>query len=187
MKKPVIMCDLDGIVANLLAKFIKHHNAECGTTLTVEEVLKAEHMPPDLDRFLALDGYFKDLEVLHGFTKQLPQLQAFGNFHFCSTPSRNPDSASDKIRWVLERFPGFDREQIILIKHKWLLNGDIWFEDWGKNLIRIRQHHPKAFIGTFAYPYNVKQKDIVNIRVEHGEGAWAMLRIAAEAWWRFGR
>jgi 5'(3')-deoxyribonucleotidase len=182
--KPTIFCDLDGMVANLLKKFLTYYNEENGTEYTNEQVNNTHpHIHDALDKYLVHDNMFTDLEPIEGFAEALPRLHELGDVHIASTPSRNPDSASDKLRWVLRHFPSIEREQIILIKHKWLLSGPvgtIWFEDWWKNIKQIRKAHPDCFIGALAYPYNERAKDDVDWYQPHEEKAWHYLVRAAE-------
>jgi 5'(3')-deoxyribonucleotidase len=152
------------MAANLVAKLLAIHNEETKSDTTVEELWATRGGTDGLDHYLERPGIFRDLEPIEGFAEVLPELQDLGEVVVASSPSRNPDSATDKIKWVGDRFP-IPRKNIILISHKHLLQGEVWLEDWGKNIAKIRKTNPKSFIGAIEYPYNESVKHLLNARV----------------------
>jgi 5'(3')-deoxyribonucleotidase len=176
LSRPIIFLDLDGMAANLLAKLMSIHNQETGSNSTAEELWAVGGGTDGLDYYLDRPGIFRDLEPIEGFAEALPELQKLGEVHIASSPSRNPDSATDKIRWVTERFPS-PRRNIILIPNKHLLRGEVWLEDWGKNIACIRETNPHSFIGAIEYPYNESVKHMLNARVsrENTRRGWQEL------------
>jgi 5'(3')-deoxyribonucleotidase len=191
--KPTIYIDLDGMAVNLLKKLIHFYNEDHGTNVTLAtawEHLAPAHAPAAgkpvgdaLDHYLERDKVFDDLDPIDGFTGALPELQDLGHVVIASAPSRNPDSATAKLRWVLDRFP-IHRRDIILIKHKHLLRGEVWLEDWHDNIEKIRETNPNSFIGSIAYPYNEKVQHLLNLRapgIHDTVGAWKHLVEGARA------
>jgi 5'(3')-deoxyribonucleotidase len=171
--RPVIYVDLDGMAADLLSRLLLFHAMEGGEQLRPSETDKWSGL--GLDRYLERDGVFRDLDPLAGFAEALPELQKMGEVFIASSPSRNPDSASDKVRWVLGRFP-IHRRNIVLIHEKHLLRGDVFLEDWGKNIHAIRATNPASWIGAIAYPYNVDAPaDLRAEGVADTRGAWRAL------------
>lgn len=170
-RKPRIAIDMDGMWVALFDKLLAWYNEEHGTSVklcdawTTRCVVDPERfVAKALDDYLVRDNVFADLELLDGFLDALPELQQLGGVWIASTPSRNPDSASDKIRHVL-RHTNIDRRKICLLKDKWLLDVDIFFEDWPSNIINFRDERgPDKFIGSIAYPYNQSVESIVNLR-----------------------
>jgi 5'(3')-deoxyribonucleotidase len=179
--KPTAFVDLDGMAVNLIARLIEFYNATHGTQVTFDTAW--QHFSPidaenggrpvgdALDHFLVRDRVFHDLDPLPGFAEVLPELQDMCDLRIASAPSRNPDSASDKVRWVLERFPTITRKKIILIKEKFLLKddvrrGDVWLEDWHTNIREIREASPQSFVGAIAYPYNEEVSNLLNMRAD---------------------
>ena len=175
--------DLDGMAVNLVKGLIeRHYNVKHGTQIAFNDAWT--HFSPldhdgkpnpnggrpvgdALDHFLEHDGIFRDLEPMDGFTDDIVrELQDLVDLRIASAPSRNPDSATDKLRWVLERFPSFHRKKIILIKEKFLLRGHVWLEDWHTNIREIRETNPDAFMGAIAYPYNEDVSDLLTLRAD---------------------
>lgn len=161
--RPVIFVDLDGMAADLLSRLLHYYNEEHAADVGP---LDTDVWPNlDLDKYLERDGVFKDLLPIAGFASALPRLRELGDVLVASSPSRNHDSATDKIHWVTERFP-IHRRDIILIHHKHHLRGDVFLEDYGKNIRKIRASNPRAFIGGIAYPYNAAEARLMDVRAE---------------------
>jgi len=194
-KKPDGFLDLDGMAVNLVKALIeRHYNVKHGTEVTFNDAWT--HFSPldhdgkpnpnggrpvgdALDHFLEQDGIFRDLEPVEGFTDDIVrELQDMVDLRIASAPSRNPDSATDKLRWVFDHFPSFHRKKIILIKEKFLLRGQVWLEDWHTNITEIRETNPDAFMGAIAYPYNESVSDLLTLRADSFRdtvGAWKQL------------
>lgn len=182
----LIFLDLDGMAADLYGKFLEMHNLRHGTSYTKEDVEHRENGEGLLDAtgnfilcedYLHEDRVFENLDPIKGAPEAVKHLQTMGKLYIASAPSRNPDSASDKIRWVTSRL-GVDRKRIMLLKDKYLLRGDVFLDDFSPNVINFRRTNPTAFIGTIAYSHNAGIKDIVNVRADDyldTEKAWATL------------
>lgn len=189
--KPVIFLDLDGMVVDLHSKLIDCYNTEFGTNVNARDVWTVPHAldargkaVDGIDTYLDRDNLFDDLEFLPGAEDALKELQKMGAVIIASAPSRNPDSATAKIRWV-RRHTTIPRGDIALIKRKYMLNGDAWLEDWHSNITKIREHHPSVFIGAIEYPYNRHQADLVDVLAKdhlNTEAAWTQLLIGVDAW-----
>lgn len=170
-----ILLDLDGMVVDLEGEIIRRHNDRHGTSCAKVDVQyddDGEGKLPDLEGNLHVladwlhePNMFRRLSPLPGAQDAVDALQQMGNLYIASSPSRNDDSASDKIRWVKE-YLGLDRKKVILLKPKWLLRGKVFLEDWPNNLRKFRKTNPTAFLGTIAYPHNEKVKELVNVRAE---------------------
>lgn len=187
--KPVIFVDLDGIAANFTKKCVELYNKEFGTTVSFLDAWSTTHngeiVANGLDHYLDSDHLFRDLDPIEGFPESLSHLQELGDVYIASAPSRNPDSATDKIKWVLERFPSIHRKNIILLKAKHLLRGDVFLEDWPSNIKKIRATNPNSFIGTIAYPYNKKVSKLLNVSAEgvaDTKSAWTTIIASVEHW-----
>lgn len=192
----IIFLDLDGMAVDLEARIIQKHNDRNGTNYTKKDVVydeDGEGSLPDIERkpavlanWLDHNGMFRDLSPLDGAVEAIEDLKQIGSVYIASSPSRNDDSASDKVRWVRE-YLNIDRKKICLLKAKWLLRGDAFFEDWPNNLIKFRKTNPTAFLGTIAYPHNERVKDIVNVRAHdflNTRQAWGSLVRGVEEFFR---
>lgn len=172
---PLIFLDLDAMVTNLQLKIVGLHNAQHGTQLGVD----AFQFDAEGEFFLAMpdgalisaasylneDRVFIDLEPLPGALEAIDELRRLGDLLIVTAPSRNDDSASDKLRWIRAHLP-VSRKKVALIKEKWHLRGDVFLDDWPENLRNFRRHNPTAFVGTISYPYNNLGSDILNLRAD---------------------
>ncbi len=181
-----IFLDLDGMAADLYAKFLELHNAKHGTTYVKADIQHRDIGEGLLDAqgnfilcedYLHEDRVFENLEPIKGAPEAVKELQKMGKLYIASAPSRNADSASDKIRWVTARL-GVSRKRIMLLKDKFLLRGKVFLDDFSHNIVEFRRTNPDAFIGTIAYTHNVGIQNIVNVRADDyldTEKAWATL------------
>lgn len=174
--KAVILCDLDGMLANLDAEVMRRSG--------VSHWLDDDERSDAYDFALGQDGVFADLKPLPGALAAFSALRMIGDAYIVSAPSRNPDSATDKIRWC-ERHLGINRRRVILTGQKHLLRGDVFLDDWKDNLLRFREANPAAFIGTIHMPANAAAP--VNFRaMDHTNyvAAWGALTDAVASFVR---
>lgn len=194
MKKPVIFLDLDGTAVNLTQKIIDIHNQRFGMRCTLDDVQfelptgETYLYGPNetvcmIGDYLVNDGIFEDLEFLPGAERAIQRLMELGDLLVLTAPSKNPNSAAEKLRWIKKR-TGIDRKKVILAKEKFHLRGAAFFEDWPENLRAIRQENPDAFIGTIEYPYNATIPSINSIAPDYKdtERAWKKLIEDFEQW-----
>lgn len=177
MRSLRILCDLDGVVTDLLEKWLGDYNRDFGDNLGVENIKTpevSEWVKPEARQkiydYINSDRYFRDLNPIPGSIGTLKSLEGDGHDVFIVTaPSNNPMSAADKISWVSENL-GFDRKKVIVCNQKYVCEGDVFIDDTPKKIQAYRESWPDAHILTIAYPYN--------------EEAYFDVDLAAESWKR---
>ena len=173
MKKLTILCDMDGIITDLLTKWLNRYNDEHGDDLTIADIKDPQvhkavkpSVDTDIYRYIEEPDFFDDLKPIPGAIKSLTSLHMEGHDVFIATAhADNPQCASAKIRWVQEHL-GFSRKQVILIHSKHMLKGDVFIDDTPKKLKAYRESWPKAKVLTIAYPYNQAAKKHVDLMAE---------------------
>lgn len=181
MKKLTILCDMDGIITDLMGKWLDRYNGDHKDDLSIADIKGPIHtavkkeVGTDIYDYIKEPGFFDDLKAIPGSIKTLTALAMEGhNVMIATAHADNPQCASAKIRWCQEHL-GFSRKQVILIHAKHLLRGDVFIDDTPKKLVAYREAWPDAKVLTIAYPYNEECKDRVDLRAEGYEkpkSAW---------------
>jgi 5'-nucleotidase len=183
MKKLTILCDMDGIVTDLLKKWLDRYNTDHGDDLAVVDIKGQihEHVKPEVGTkiydYIKEPGFFDDLEPIPGAIKTLTALVMEGHNVFLATAhADNPQCASAKIRWAQEHL-GFSRKQVILIHAKHLLRGDVFIDDTSKKIKAYKEAWPDSSVLTIAYPYNENVVGIADLRAKD----WSKPELAWDA------
>lgn len=192
MPKPIILLDLDGTAVNLLAKLAELHNEAHGTHYAVWDI----QYDPDgecflhsqegdrvyLNTYLIQDNIFEGLQLLPGAREAVEELKTLGDLYVLTAPSKNPNSAAEKLRWI-QRIIDIPRKKVILAKEKSLIRGDVFFEDWPSNIRGIRYFNPNAFIASIAYPYNENMTEaLIADDYKDTARAWMTMMNAFKKW-----
>lgn len=159
MSKPIILVDMDGVCADLLKDWLGIYNRATGRNVTVEDIIRFEmHDCADMGQViydhLQTPGLFLGLTPLSGVAAALEELNHIGKVFICSTPSRNPDSSAEKLRWCAKHLPFLPRRQIILCGTKELVRGDYLIEDSPENIRKWKRANPQGQTVLIDYPYN---------------------------------
>lgn len=163
-----ILVDMDGILVDLLTKWLRVYNEENDCLLRHEDIKTF-----DVHRYVAIKpsamydiikrpGFFDDLEPHDGAIDALHQLKSMGHdVIICSSPA-GPDSARAKYEWV-ERHLGWNRRRVVLQHDKWNQAGDLIIDDKPSTLEEFGRQG--RYTITIDHPYN--RDAVVNFRA-HG-------------------
>jgi 5'(3')-deoxyribonucleotidase len=184
MKKLTILCDMDGIITDLLKKWLNRYNDDHGDDLTVADLKEPDihkavkpGVGTDMYDYIKEPGFFDDLEPIPGAIKTLTALGMEGHNVFIATAhADNPQCASAKIRWAQEHL-GFSRKQVILIHAKHLLRGDVFIDDTPKKITAYKEAWPDSKVLTIAYPYNEDVAGVADLRAKD----WSKPELAWDA------
>lgn len=161
MRPLTVLCDLDGMVVDLLAKWLENYNAEYGDKLTKDDI-KSWDMHKNVKtecgfkiyNFIDIDECYTDLPPLPGALAGIEEIKRMGHeVVIVSASSKNPLSAARKISWC-RRHLEMKRNDIIIATKKYLVSGDVLLEDSPINIAEYRTRWPRAAIAGIAYPYN---------------------------------
>lgn len=173
MKKLTILCDMDGIITDLLTKWLNRYNDDHDDDLTIADIKTwnvSDAVKPEVGdeiyKYIEEPDFFEDLAPIPGAIKALSLFNAEGHdVRIATAHADNPNCAAAKIRWVQEHL-GFSRKQVILIHPKHMLKGDVFIDDTPKKLKAYKDAWPDAKTVTIAYPYNGESKKYVDLYAE---------------------
>ena len=123
MRKKILYCDMDGVVADWCKKMEK-----------IAPGVLATHNQELIDKYEATPGFYADLEPIPGSIEAIEILSKHYDFYFLSTASwENPSSWTDKRLWVEKYYPVIGYKRLNLSHNKGLLKGDFLIDDRIKN------------------------------------------------------
>lgn len=146
-KLPSVALDLDGVIVNFHQKLIDVYNTKYpDETLTVCDLnCEIESLGPELaPKLLEIfnsKGWFSALEPLPNAISLAMNLLDLGyEVTVCTAPARdkdgkiNPFSFSEKVEWMHRWLP-FWTNNMVITKHKEVVQADILIDDTGHNII----------------------------------------------------
>src|ERR1700734_3716732 len=141
-----IVTDMDDVIADTLAKYIRVCNAELGLS-----VCKADVGPKDLWDLVGRENFprirtlveqvdfFGDLEVMPDSQDVLRKLTGRYEVFISSSAMEVPSSFTAKYRWVEKNFPFIPASHLVFCGDKSILNADYLADD--------RERHFRNFRG----------------------------------------
>jgi len=143
-----VVCDMDEVLAQFVAKVLRRWNAINGTNFTrddvncwrMEEVLGVDTLGRSaeglIDEWLGEDGFFEDLEPVGGAIDGFNALRRSGHDVVIATsiPGVAVHSFTGKRRWLKRHFPDFSLKNFVAISRKGLLEGDVLIDDATHNI-----------------------------------------------------
>lgn len=123
MTKPTIYLDMDGVLVDFVSGAIEATGIDLThDTWTEWDAYRLKGWTSD--QFWASINerlyFWEDLQPYPWAEELLELCKSFGDVVFCSTPSRNPESASGKLTWLQQR-GWLKNHDCILMKDKWRL------------------------------------------------------------------
>lgn len=162
--------DADGTFMNLHAKLVQRWNERWWNVSNPVNVQpysdEAFALGNELDDFLASDGLFDEVEPLPGALEGISEIAAhvgWDALRIVSAPSRNPDSATAKLRAFRKYLPKIARQRICLYHEKERVDVDIIIEDWPSQVKNIKAHAPSRKILGVEHPYNTAFREYYDL------------------------
>lgn len=175
----VLALDIDDTLADFNGKLLDIYNNRYGSPILKPEHFNQSDIYDCFDKETAHKlinifnepGFFLDLKLLPDAQETMDIL--YNNkqleLHFCTAPPRrsrligpqavNPGAASEKISWVIDKFPHL-AQNIIIISHKYLIRADVLIDDNITNIKKWCQANPKGLGYLIAKPWNAMYQDL---------------------------
>lgn len=162
---------MDGIVTDLVHKWIAEINKKFHQTLTVEDMddwdmvacKKVQSFSHKVHKIIQKPMFFWDLSPIPGSIAAVKKLHELHDVKFL-TAAAGPTSAMEKLLWIDKYFPFVGHGNVIMTKHKELVRGDVFFDDKGSMIEKYKKTWPEALVMSIEYPYNKQytaNKDLV--------------------------
>ncbi len=182
-KSLVVAVDLDGIVANLHERWLELHNDDSGDRVTLRD-LKHWDMRKnlkslgDIYEYLAHPGLYLTLDPLPGALDALNYLRSVGHdVHILTAPAEAAQTAADKISWVRNQLPDWERQCITLSHQKHRFLCDVLIDDAPSHHRKIAKTQPNVLRMGVAWPYNEEAADVMfrAPSFEDPKRAWSLM------------
>lgn len=138
----IIMCDIDGVLNDLIPKALALYNVENNKNLQISDInhynfydcLSAEDAEGIIGLFKRRD-LWDSIMPLTDAQWGLKTLISDGHKIYLAT-STSPENFPWKIEWIEKYFPFIDKTDVICIHNKELLKCDVMIDDYLDNLIK---------------------------------------------------
>lgn len=156
-----ILVDMDGVLVDINSRWLDLYNRDYDDNLSIKDIKSFEidkYVKPECGRkifdYLRQDGFFYNLSPMPDAIYAMNELYERGYQLFICTATvmSSRTAAQDKIEWIKDNLPFLANYPInmIITHHKYMINGDILFDDSPVNL--------QAFPGKtckMKYPHNM--------------------------------
>ena len=183
MSKKVVLCDMDGIMADLSRLIIdtindKHteHNVH-RDDITDWALHKCLPIGEKVWDYVNEDGFFEKIQPIPGAIPALEQLHDAGVMIVIATsPTRNANSAAEKKRWVAKHLPFIKHRHVMVGSLKHLLKGDFLIDDSPEQQKNYRKAWPDSTILTIKHAFEPsKVVDVVADDYKDPAKAWDVI------------
>lgn len=151
---PVLLFDLDGIVTDLVSKWLAVYNRDYHDDLRPEGIRSwnwDQFVKPECGKkiyhYLSRPGFFADLKPLPGAIEILERLSR--RLELVVVTASPAGAMKDKANWVRRNLPFISKHNLVITYRKDLVRGDFMLDDAPRNL-----EHCRATRIMMDYPYN---------------------------------
>jgi 5'-nucleotidase len=164
MPKQRIAVDMDGVLADVYAQFLRMHEEDTGQKLSRDEIkgLLEEEAFPLHDQHVNRPGFFRTAPVIPDAPKVLELLNKKYEVFIVSAAMEYPNSLKEKHDWLNVFFPFITWHQMVLCGSKSIVCADIMIDDHFKNLDNFQG---KTLL--FSQPHNVSKPAKSHLRVDN--------------------
>lgn len=179
-----ILIDMDGIIVDLLGKWLDCYNHDFNDCLSVDmvdswhiaECIKPQCSPEKMMSYIHRPGFFSDLKPLPGAIDGVKAIMALGHDVKFATAPCNADSAKCKIAWLDYHFNGSGLTGLdsFICQDKHWIDADLLIDDKPETL--ARWDVKGCLTATIEYPYNAHLLvDCMASSCTDTEAAWEQL------------
>ena len=139
----IIYCDMDGVLAQFTARVVEilgQNGIPAPSRMTKWKLEDNVHplwrkkAKKIINDALHYPEFWSLLWPLEGAIEGFKKLQTYGDVYIATTPWNSSACFKGKRKWVGKWLPWFDQQNVIYIKNKSLLRGDLLIDDKPSNL-----------------------------------------------------
>lgn len=148
MKRPRVLLDVDGVLADFVGAWLSIVNSVTGQQFTKEDVddwsiLESfeKRGVKDIARIkkicnaaTGMEGFCADLAVLDGAQEAVRQLQSMADVFIVTSPWHSKQWTYERDQWVKNHF-GIKRDHVVHTSAKYLISGDFLVDDKIENIL----------------------------------------------------
>jgi 5'-nucleotidase len=160
MDKPICLIDMDAILVDMLTAWLAKYNQEAQESVLISDIKEYDMdkvcRPEILYKILEKPGFFYDMAPMPGAVDAFTQLmeEKYEIFIVTQPPRKAEFAVRDKCRWVKKHFPSFNITNMVFCHKKYLIRGDLLFDDKPAHLSTWKLYNPSGLTATLDWPYN---------------------------------
>lgn len=141
MKRVAI--DMDGVLYDLLTPWIKEYNEIFGDNLSPEQITTydlSHYIKCDkesLNYILERPDFWGKIELYDGVYEAIDRLSQDPEIDLLFVTATTYKTAAAKFQRIFDLLPMVNKENIIITGRKYLINADIFVDDWEENLKKM--------------------------------------------------
>lgn len=131
-----LLVDMDGVLADVYARFAAYELAETGRVIDYQNMQEADEVVafPNGRKHVHQAGFFRGMIPVKDSIAVMERLYTKYELYIVSAAMEFPNSLKEKHDWLAEHFPFISWKRIILCGEKTPVAGDYLIDDHFKNL-----------------------------------------------------
>jgi len=170
-----ILIDMDNTLVDLTSELIQRYNQRTNNSesLSMRDVVKYNFesfvdRPELIQPIIESEGFFTNLRPYPGALYYFNELCRLGHkIVIVTQPSNKTGRAVDeKESWIKKHIPNYSTREITYTTNKYMIGGDIFFDDSPHHLKAWANRHPSGITCKIVFPYNKNVKTDYTFSVE---------------------
>lgn len=140
-----IVTDMDDVIADTLAKYLRVCNAELGLSVQRSDLgardiwdFVGKDNFPKIRTLVEHEAFFSDLEVMPDSQEVIRKLTEHYEFFISSSAMEVPSSFTAKFHWLAKHFPFIPTSHLVFCGDKSILDADYLIDDRARHFERFR-------------------------------------------------
>lgn len=149
----IILCDVDGVLADFAGAVVEVVNGLFGRSHTIEDVHSygiaeslglTDEQWSEVCTIIDQPGFARSLRALESVDQLRKKVWGFGgpSVEFVTSPWDSPTWCYDRSQWLTDQFGGLGRH-VTFTGRKWMMRGDVFVDD-NPTAVRDWAHHNPA-------------------------------------------
>ena len=162
MSKPIVLLDVDGVLANWLDPALeiagrisgKTYEPSQMTTWDLFDLVSRDHEEACYVEFCK-QGFCSSLKPLPGSIEAVTELQKTSEVHIVTSPTHSPFWYYERVEWLADHYK-IPKKKVHFSSHKELIRGDIFVDDALHHATHWAEAHPygRSFLWDAYYNRN---------------------------------
>jgi 5'-nucleotidase len=174
--KKILLIDMDQVLVDMVPAWLRLYETISGDKVDFNEIYnydfsRSVKYPKLLNSIIENPGFFRSLPPLPGAVDALKQVLKDDRYEtiIVTQPPRKSDYAiKEKREWILDHIHDFDLENFIFAHKKYLIRGDLLFDDKPSHLKEWKMYNPSGKTAIMRYKYNQNEKADISLHPEDG-------------------
>ena len=172
LKRPRVLLDVDGVLADFLNEFLEFGNSLTGVRYKKEDIKKwdifsyfDEENCKKCIKYLSDPGFAAGLEPYEGSKAALEKIKELAELFIVTVPVYSSVTwVYERTMWLKKHF-NINSDQIVYTASKELVTGDIFVDDRPEHVSAWKHQNPSGIAILWSQEYNKLSEDICDYRI----------------------